>query len=81
MLALLCRDEQLFPQAGTLAARISECSWKVASRAALALTEEHTVSRQMRSTPGFLAPCSPKTQSQNISNTKFTLLCFSREEE
>lgn len=81
VLALLCRDEQLFPQAGMLAAGISQCSWKAASRVALAVTEEHTVSRQVCSAPGFLALFSHKSQSQNISNKKFVLLCFSREEE
>lgn len=37
-LALQSRDGQLFPQAGMLAVRVSECSWRVA----LAVTEEHT---------------------------------------
>lgn len=75
-LALLCRDEQLFPQAGTLAVRISECSWKAASRVALAMTEEHTVSRQGYSTSRFLAPFSPKSQSQNISKQKVHIAIF-----
>lgn len=50
-------------------------SWKASSRVPLAVTEEHTVSRQVCSAPGFLVPFSPKSQSQTFQ-TRSSYCCF-----